>query len=1060
MNAEGGCRPEAAPPARRVTVVPVERRPAGARAAKAAFAGAWLASSLACNASRPPLPVSAVDPVVPRPSVAPPPLARSPHEREPVLEAQAFRRNGEPVRAITDRMVIAEAEEFQIEKPGWRALPFGTNYFAGTLADCFLSRQAYLGAPEHGGPTVASIDVEVPKTGHYVALVRYEAPYRFETQFRLRIEQGGRQVLDRLYGALGNVKIWPFGAGLKKASPQPWGDGDSIVWEGRDAGVDLEAGTAHLALIADDQPEPAARRNVDVVMLTSDETDVDRRIEKESYLPLDGLLTQAGDVHLRVRNRGGRLKLTVPNGTEHSPYWIHLRSWHPLEQTLSPGESTGWIEVGSLLDTLSDGQWNIGAAGDGPIDFDLELGLRDARGVIDPIRTFEHASGSLALAYFGNTRYRRRIATRLEVVDDVVDYLERRPVGGPTPNRTLVYGFTFDRHDDDPPYSARVREFLSLMGTRALSETRVGDLPRAARPAAGYLDVRDVPTGNLQGYCREHDEDAAGIAVVSLGDEVGLARPPPGDDADFRAWLRDRHIAARDVDPASGGDYGKITYDADRANAAGHAARFYYSNLFAFDYGRRGLRERTAVLHRCFPNAGIGANFSPHREHLYLGATHQWISPFRDGSLTMPWGEDYVFQVPVASPEVNSLAVDMYRAAIRQHPEERIQYYVMPHSPGNTPSDWRRLFYGDIAHGVKIFNLFELRPGQAAYTENHVDAPEMYQAVRTAIHELGEFDDIVQDGRVRPGKAGLWFSETADVWDDHAAPFDAALRALYLMIRHQQIPLDVVVDGDDLGPYQALFLTDAHVSRAGSRAIAAWVKNGGQLVATAGAGAFDELNQPNTVLLEVLGIRPQPVEKDASTVVRLEKEDLPFARVMDHVQGAGGAPSAVIGLRAPFASTSALVTGWFDDRRPAASRHMLGKGSAAYLGFLPGLAYLKPAYPLRPFDRRSDDEAMCHLLPTRVDREALRWVEADVGRFAVASEPLVETAIVDSPDGVLVPIVNWTAGPLRDLRITLAAPSPPNEVTLASGAPVNVARDGPNLIVTMDLAVADALILR
>ena len=65
------------------------------------------------------------------------------------------------------------------------------------------------------------------------------------------------------------------------------------------------------------------------------------------------------------------------------------------------------------------------------------------------------------------------------------------------------------------------------------------------------------------------------------------------------------------------------------------------------------------------------------------------------------------------------------------------------------------------------FNLFEFRPVQAAYTENHVNSPAMYQEVRKAFHELGKFEDILQDGEVQPGLAGLWCSETADVWDNH-----------------------------------------------------------------------------------------------------------------------------------------------------------------------------------------------------------------------------------------------------------------------------------------------------
>jgi len=98
--------------------------------------------------------------------------------------------------------------------------------------------------------------------------------------------------------------------------------------------------------------------------------------------------------------------------------------------------------------------------------------------------------------------------------------------------------------------------------------------------------------------------------------------------------------------------------------------------------------------------------------------------------------------------------VDMYRCGIKGKKDAKIHYYVMPHTPGNTTANWRRQFYGDIAHGVKVLNLFEFRPVQAAYTENHCSDPAMYQEVRTSFHELGTFEDIVQDGSVRrPGGA-------------------------------------------------------------------------------------------------------------------------------------------------------------------------------------------------------------------------------------------------------------------------------------------------------------------
>src|SRR5262249_3807965 len=156
------------------------------------------------------------------------------------------------------------------------------------------------------------------------------------------LEQGGKTLLDRLYGARDNVKIWAFKEKLKKEVAWPWGAVENLVWEGHDAAVQLVAGRAKLSLIADRQMGNAARRNVDLVLLTSEEKDIKDRIEKENYLPLDGLLTQEGDVYLKLHNgRGGAdMSLAVPNGTEHSPYWVHIRKWKPKTIQAKAGQST------------------------------------------------------------------------------------------------------------------------------------------------------------------------------------------------------------------------------------------------------------------------------------------------------------------------------------------------------------------------------------------------------------------------------------------------------------------------------------------------------------------------------------------------------------------------------------------------------------------------------------------------------------------------------------------------------------------------------------------------
>ena len=155
-----------------------------------------------------------------------------------------------------DGTIVCEAKEFAVEKPGWQAKPWGENYYAATFANTFLSRKAFLGAAENGDETVASIAIEVKDPGKYLVLVRYEAAYRFQTQFRVKVEQAGRVRLDPLYGARDNLKIWPFGKRLQKEVAWPWGASENIVWEGHDAYAELEPGRAKITLIAGPQPAP------------------------------------------------------------------------------------------------------------------------------------------------------------------------------------------------------------------------------------------------------------------------------------------------------------------------------------------------------------------------------------------------------------------------------------------------------------------------------------------------------------------------------------------------------------------------------------------------------------------------------------------------------------------------------------------------------------------------------------------------------------------------------------------------------------------------------------
>ena len=981
---------------------------------------------------------------------------------------QAFGKARPAVTVQPDGLLICEAEEFRPAKTtgGWKAGRWGENYYAATFANSFLSRKAFLGAPEQCDNAAASIDVDIARAGRYLVLVRYEAAYRFETQFRVQVVQGGRTLVDRLYGARKNLKIWAFRQKLKAEVGWSWGAVENIVWEGHDVFAELKPGRATIRLLASKQPEPAARRHVDLVMLTTDVEQVAMRIEKENYLPLDGMLTQSGDVWLQVTNLGDKpLNFTGGRATgggnwqQHSPYWVHLRQWKIPSIPVAAGKTSEWIDVGGTMDSLNDGQWSWTGNG----RYLARFGVKDARGKIVPLAEFT-GEGRLALAADADTRYSRRLRKPEAVLFELLARLKAANPAphGRAPSRTTIYAQTFTPLDSGR-HLAAVEEFKRMFG--------VSDPTAGAAGGRGHIDVRSVPTAKLEAYCRGLGERAKNIAVVSLGDEIGLPAPSGTAAAErFRTWLKQRRLKPADIDLAAGNDWNKISYSTAPATRQSKPGLYYWSMRYRYHYGIQAIKERTDILARHLPNAGIGANFSPHypQEHMFLGEVYKWVTVFRDSGMTMPWSEDYIWQVPVGTPQMNHINLDLFRAGLRHHPDRRIHYYVMPHMPNNTPRQWRRLFFGALAHGMKIVNLFEFRPVHVAYTENHVDDPAMYRMVLKSFRELGTFEDMIQDGRVRGATAAMWFSQAGDIWGDSHGSFACAKRGLYTAIRHQQIPLDFVIEADTadgtLAKYRTLYLADAHVSKAASAAIAAWVKAGGRLFVTAGGGMFDEHNRPNTVLRELLGVEQSSLDEPEQARLTWIKQDLPFAPPVATVRWTGDERTGdlpVFGARSRIKSTGAMTVFRFTDGSPAVTRHSVGRGTVDYCAFLPALSYYRPAIPMRPVDRGATDDAMIHFLPTAFDPRIAALLRSTVDEPSLpvsCSEPLVESTIIESEHGTLIPLVNWSGKPIERLEVNIRIDLPSGKPRLASGGKLTVTRDKNHARAVLSIDAADALI--
>eukprot|EP01052_Picozoa_sp_SAG31_P014693 SAG31_NODE_922_length_10976_cov_8.838742_1_plen_175_part_10 len=126
--------------------------------------------------------------------------------------------------------------------------------------------------------------------------------------------------------------------------------------------VQLAAGPAQITITPvppDDSYCCWADRNIDVIMLHPNASDVERRVNGTAdpadgqVLPLDGLFSQHGEVFFKIQNKNTthNLSVAIPLTYDHAPYmgqhdYLNKSSSYI---TVAPGKTTGWIEVGGLV---------------------------------------------------------------------------------------------------------------------------------------------------------------------------------------------------------------------------------------------------------------------------------------------------------------------------------------------------------------------------------------------------------------------------------------------------------------------------------------------------------------------------------------------------------------------------------------------------------------------------------------------------------------------------------------------------------------------------------------
>ncbi len=941
-----------------------------------------------------------------------------------------------------------------------------------------------------------------------------------------------------------------------------WGGTDNIVWQHPgfvrlNAGKAILRLKASQQMDGKRLRLNAARRNIDVVALTNDREGMATQKAKARYLEMDGWLVQDGDLFVKFTNPangpGPCIPIVegMPSG-QHSPYYIHVRDWPrtrvlrsgrlvdqaaftndgprsravnprllspildagkfiqpknpdkpqagtheviPDGEYLQPGQSSGWVPMGQVLDSLHNSKWAPRAiykeSSQKEIALRLEFAIPDGRGGLKTIKDITvkgsppRSSGApyspIVFEIPGNIapnpdvtaalkeRYwLPEIRTQKEAVDWLLSEVRKFPKVGSTPKRFLIYkilGFGGQSFDDP------ATKQLAL----ALGDNTWANAAGKKRDLVAHW--RDPNPISIKKREESREGGFKDLLVVSYGDEIHLPSDPVTDE-EFAAWLKQRGVKHA----------GAVKFTRTRGQPL-----YYYSQICSKEKGGRRFAAGTAY----YKSKGVrtGANYSPHSN--YLVSELDYIRTFKLRAMSLPWSEDYVWQIPEFSIQAMGYLTSGLRAGAK-YDNLPIHMYVMPHSPGNTPRDFRLSFYTAIAHGAKHINYFCASPLATGVTENYIatDDLAMWRQVHDCTHETGIFEDYVVDGKVRQAKVGLLLSSVDDIMtgatNSTLVMHNNERKALYYALRHAEIPVDFLSEDDVIEgrakDYQLIYVTQQWLHSKAIDSLKKWVESGGTLVAMAGGGFKDEFNRPNPKAGELYGIKSEQLTTDPQLVSKyllvenrpfLTKQDLPLYEPIDYVTWTSDAVDdespfisrirdvPVIVFKQNLSPSDGTVMGWYKNGQPAVVAKPHGKGRAYLFGFLPGQAYLKSGLPIAPPDRGSTDDSNAHFLPTTMDVNLRARITNDFLPVAnlrpvECDSPLVETTCIDTvkpKKRLAVPMMNFSGKKIHMLTVKINGIKKASSVRSVKQGTLKATVADEQLTVALPLDIADMLLI-
>ena len=934
--------------------------------------------------------------------------------------------------------VFVEAESFK-SAGGWQVV-------SGPVARV-ASGLAMLNGASGAKDGIATATVSIKDAGHYRIWVRYMSHPKWRGPFHVTALSGAREL----------------GSGLFDSAFEGKSARDTETWGSLEA--DLPEGEVTLRLSKHENKNASGiARNVDCLLLTMDEKLVPNHLH------------YGAQTFVRVTLGEGYAKpayIHIFADHFHAPWYQHFSLGRSgtvagvnvkKPDLLTSRESTPWCNITPMIFQDSGAMLHI-TARHGYTDYAERLRAKfefatapDEKAIVRTLK-LDNKPGTVAIFTPPNLLTTENLAllkTDREIADANGALADAHP--WPTHGKArekLPFFVTANINNSftppDEAVRAREQRTLDYFGFMSEHLRRIGGawLMKDKSYCAPDVEKMRAKFERLAADFKKDGGKVKDIIFCELTDEptgqpLEFCASDPSYAVKFREWLKAMGKTPADL-LVKDWDAVKIVTEAQRDP---FPALYYFSQRFR----TRALGDFMAVQRKLAETAYGGtfpvlANFSDGA--VYAGNFYnQGVDYFE--LLDAPdqnaiWGEDW--SNGASTYQCASFNVDLMRAAARER-GQIIGHHLVAHA-NRKAWDIKLKATSEVARGVKIFNNFCYGPSWATheggpYWRAHVwqAKPETWTANAAITREVGAVEDMLLTAMPAPAKVALLYSSSSDAWTvgtNNAYGFDRM--HTWIALSHAQMPVDIVAERQAergmLDAYSVCYLSGPNLTRAAAEKLRQWVQNGGTLWLTAGAAMRDEFNRPLHTLDDIL-----PATR--GEVCELQKfhssgRYLHTLAAKDEVQWTGGGSAAVLSVKQTLTTAkggTALAT--FKDGSPAVVLGNAGKGSVYCCGFLPALAYIKPALDHRiALQKKLDDKAALtdaeQYDATVIDRSYNPWKfpaavremiltpvrSAKVAAPITCSAPLVDAVFMPHDKGILIPLANYTLEPIAQLTLTV-----------------------------------------